>query len=144
MCANSEGSGETARMRRHAWASDEIAPMRRLARAFAGCLCDKYHNLMSWLILSQVMYNLFIYLSQFIRLILITYYANSKGSGWAYASTQSCHSLRCSHTQSMELETASVLKPNLWRVDEKAIVRNRCSRIPHPAPDTERQRSTHN
>ena len=37
-CANSEGSGETARM-------------RRLARAFAGRLCDKYHNLLSWLIL---------------------------------------------------------------------------------------------
>ena len=36
MCANSEGSDETARMRRLAW-------------AFAGCLCDKYHNLMSWL-----------------------------------------------------------------------------------------------
>ena len=34
MCANSEGSGETARM-------------RRLAFAFAGRLCDKYHNLMS-------------------------------------------------------------------------------------------------
>ena len=40
MCANSEGSGETARMRRLAW-------------AFAGRLCDKYHNLMSWLILFQ-------------------------------------------------------------------------------------------
>ena len=36
MCANSEGSGETARMRRLAW-------------AFAGRLYDKYHNLMSWL-----------------------------------------------------------------------------------------------
>ena len=36
MCANSEGSGETARMHRLAW-------------AFAGRLCDKYHNLMSWL-----------------------------------------------------------------------------------------------
>ena len=36
MCANSKGSGETARMRRLAW-------------AFAGRLCDKYHNLMSWL-----------------------------------------------------------------------------------------------
>ena len=36
MCANSEGSGETARMRRLAW-------------AFAGRPCDKYHNLMSWL-----------------------------------------------------------------------------------------------
>ena len=35
-CANSEGSGETARMRRLAW-------------AFAGCICDKYHNIMSWL-----------------------------------------------------------------------------------------------
>ena len=34
MCANSEGSGETARMRRLAW-------------AFAGRLCDKYHNLMN-------------------------------------------------------------------------------------------------
>ena len=33
----SEGSGETARMRRLSW-------------AFAGCLCDKHHNLMSWLI----------------------------------------------------------------------------------------------
>ena len=32
MCANSEGSSETAGMRRLAW-------------AFAGCLCDKYHNL---------------------------------------------------------------------------------------------------
>ena len=37
MCANSEGSGETARMRRLVW-------------AFAGRLCGKYHNLMSWLI----------------------------------------------------------------------------------------------
>ena len=37
MCANSEGSGETARMRRLGW-------------AFAGRLCDKYYNLMSWLI----------------------------------------------------------------------------------------------
>ena len=34
MCANSEGSGETARMRR--W-------------VFGGRLCDKYHNLMNWL-----------------------------------------------------------------------------------------------
>ena len=33
MCANSEGFGETA----------------NLAWAFAGRLCDKYHNLMSWL-----------------------------------------------------------------------------------------------
>ena len=39
MCASSEGSGETARM-------------RRLAGAFAGRLCGKYHNLMSWLIWS--------------------------------------------------------------------------------------------
>ena len=37
MCVNSEGSGETARM-------------RRLASAFAGHLRDKYHNLLSWLI----------------------------------------------------------------------------------------------
>ena len=36
MCANSEGSGKTARMRRLAW-------------AFAGRLYDKYHNVMSWL-----------------------------------------------------------------------------------------------
>ena len=36
MCANSEGSGETAQMRRLVW-------------AFAGRLCDKYQNLMSWL-----------------------------------------------------------------------------------------------
>ena len=34
MWANSEGSGETVQMRRLAW-------------AFAGHLCDKYHNLMS-------------------------------------------------------------------------------------------------
>ena len=39
MCANSEGSGETAQMRRLAW-------------AFAGHLYDKYHNLRSWLNLS--------------------------------------------------------------------------------------------
>ena len=36
MFVNSEGCGETTRMRRLTW-------------AFAGCLCDKYHNLMSWL-----------------------------------------------------------------------------------------------
>ena len=36
MCANSEGSGETAQM-------------RSLARAFAGRLCDKYYNLILWL-----------------------------------------------------------------------------------------------
>ena len=36
MFANSDGSGEDAWMRRLAW-------------AFAGRLCDKYHNLMSWL-----------------------------------------------------------------------------------------------
>ena len=36
MCVNSEGSGETAQMRRLAW-------------AFAGRLYDKYHNLMMWL-----------------------------------------------------------------------------------------------
>ena len=38
LCANSEGSGKTAGMRRLAW-------------AFAGHLRDKYHHLMSWLIL---------------------------------------------------------------------------------------------
>ena len=37
MCANSEGSSKTAQMHRLAW-------------AFAGCICDKYQNLMSWLI----------------------------------------------------------------------------------------------
>ena len=37
MCTDSEGSGETEHR-------------CRLALAFAGCLCDKYHNLMSWLI----------------------------------------------------------------------------------------------
>ena len=36
MCANSEGSGETTRMRRLAW-------------AFHGRICDKYHSLMCWL-----------------------------------------------------------------------------------------------
>ena len=36
MCVNSEGSGETARMRRIAW-------------DVAGRLCDKYYDLMSWL-----------------------------------------------------------------------------------------------
>ena len=36
MCTNSKGSGETARMRRLAW-------------AFAGRLSDKYHNLTSML-----------------------------------------------------------------------------------------------
>ena len=44
MCKNSGGSGETERM-------------RRLARAFAGRLCDKYHNLMSWL--NYLLYTLF-------------------------------------------------------------------------------------
>ena len=37
MYANNEGTGETKRMRRFAW-------------AFAGRLYDKYHNLMSWLL----------------------------------------------------------------------------------------------
>ena len=37
MCANSEGSGVTARM-------------RSLVCAFVGRLCDKYHNLVSWLV----------------------------------------------------------------------------------------------
>ena len=37
MCANSEGSGETVRMHRLTW-------------AFTGRLCEKYHNLMCWLI----------------------------------------------------------------------------------------------
>ena len=36
MLANSEGSGETVRMRRLAW-------------DFAGRLCDTYHNIMRWL-----------------------------------------------------------------------------------------------
>ena len=36
VCVNSEGSGKTVQMRRLAW-------------AFAGRLCDKYHNLVSWL-----------------------------------------------------------------------------------------------
>ena len=36
MCANSKGSDQTACMRSLAW-------------AFAVRLCDKYHNLMSWL-----------------------------------------------------------------------------------------------
>ena len=40
MCANSEGSGETAWMCRLVW-------------VFAGRLCDKYHNLMTWLICSN-------------------------------------------------------------------------------------------
>ena len=38
MCLNSEGPGETAQMHMLVW-------------ALAGRLCDKYHNLMSWLIL---------------------------------------------------------------------------------------------
>ena len=38
MCANSEGTGETARMRRLTW-------------DLAGRQCDKYHNIMSWLII---------------------------------------------------------------------------------------------
>ena len=50
MCANSEGSDETAQMRRLAWAfAGETAQMRRLAWVFAGRLCDTYHNLMGWL-----------------------------------------------------------------------------------------------
>ena len=36
MCANSEGSGETAQMRSLTW-------------AFAVRLCNKYYNLMRWL-----------------------------------------------------------------------------------------------
>ena len=60
MCANSEGSDETAQMHRLAW-------------AFAGHLCDKYHNLMSWLI----------FLSEFnttFTLILKPFLHKSKGN----------------------------------------------------------------
>ena len=39
MYVNSEGSGETVQMRRLTW-------------AIAGGLCDKYHNLLGWLIYS--------------------------------------------------------------------------------------------
>ena len=46
MCANSEGSGETARMHRLAW-------------AFAGRLSDKYHNLVSWLKLKKLFSHFF-------------------------------------------------------------------------------------
>ena len=42
MCANSVGTGETARMR------------NLVAWAFAVRLCDKYHNLMSRLIFSEL------------------------------------------------------------------------------------------
>ena len=48
ICANSEGSGEIARMRMLAW-------------AFAGRLCHKCHNLMSWLKYSISMSHLAIY-----------------------------------------------------------------------------------
>ena len=44
LCANSKGSGETAWMRRLAW-------------AFAGRLCDKYHNIMSWLFKHAIVLN---------------------------------------------------------------------------------------
>ena len=46
MYANSQGSGETVQDCVDAQAH---ARMRRLAWAFPGRLCDKYHNLMSWL-----------------------------------------------------------------------------------------------
>ena len=42
MCANSQGSGETAQMCRLSWAFAG-------RRACPGRLCDKYHNVMSWL-----------------------------------------------------------------------------------------------
>ena len=42
MRANSEGSDETARMRRLTW-------------AFDGRLCNKYHNLMNWLLFQIVL-----------------------------------------------------------------------------------------
>ena len=62
MCANSEGSGESARMRRLAW-------------AFAGRLCDKYHNLVSWLIFCLLSYPTRFYAiftgSGYIRLIRV-------------------------------------------------------------------------
>ena len=50
MCANGEGSGETPRMRRLAW-------------AFFGRLCDKYHNLMSWLIYPLYFTDMYMHLS---------------------------------------------------------------------------------
>ena len=31
------------------WTAKALERLRRLAWAFAGCLCDKYHNLMGWL-----------------------------------------------------------------------------------------------
>ena len=47
MCANSEGSGETAQMGRLAW-------------GLAGCLCDKYHNLMGWLKYAYIKFKLIV------------------------------------------------------------------------------------
>ena len=83
MCANSEGSGETARMRRLAW-------------AFAGCLCDKYHNLMSWLKwfiicfnsepVSEVLSNTKLKMSQLMRL----WYLSHRRPAKAQASLRSC------------------------------------------------------
>ena len=47
MCANSKGSGETARLPSLSW-------------AFAGRLCDKYHNLMSWLKCYSINFSVYI------------------------------------------------------------------------------------
>ena len=58
MCANSEGSGKIVRMCRLAW-------------AFPGGICDKYHNLMSWLIYDAVL-NKFYYYKMYSSVILST------------------------------------------------------------------------
>ena len=116
MCANSVGSSETAWMRRHAW-------------AFAGCLCDKYDNLMSWLKYCltgcKISSQSFSQRNRWGRYLMIIKWTASSEFGTyrlceqrrfrrACASAQSRQNLRCSLIQAVNQEEPSHRKPDPW------------------------------
>ena len=72
MYANSEGSGETVRI------------MHRLALAFAGDLCDKYHNLM----ISLVYFNFSMLLVCYLIILFFLESVNPRLAGLSYSEHQ--------------------------------------------------------
>ena len=91
MCVSSESSGETVQRHRLAW-------------ALAGRLCDKYHNLMSWLI------NSWAASSEFGTYRL----CEQRRFRRDCASAQSRQNLRCSLIQAVSQEEPSDRKPDPW------------------------------
>ena len=84
MCANSEGSGE-------------IAWMYRLALIFSGRLCDKYHNLMSWLKYVCILDHIVVFISSSYNCMLLVkamyslYETSTKGGCTCYWASGPAH-----------------------------------------------------